>query len=350
MPETGSTWEQAEVAIETLRAIRRGEVDAFVVAEDPRHPAVYSLSTADRPYRHLVERMMEGAAVVNHDGVVLFANAGLAGLLGLPLEHLTGSCICDYEEPTGAAVLKRLAGETGSARADVTMRGAEGQIEVMVSATALIETGMPNTCLIFTDLTELRRKQHEVDELNVRLTERAHESESRLQALVDNYPAAIYVKDLDGRFLLVNRGLEECFDLRREQFLREDWRRFFPAEVIGQWMESDRLALEADAPVQVEEPIAMPDGEHVFLTVKLPMYDAVGEPYAVGGISTDITERKLAENEMRRLNSDLTGALKELDAFAYSVSHDLRAPLRAITGFSQILVDRYEDVLDDNGR
>jgi PAS domain S-box-containing protein len=183
----------------------------------------------------------------------------------------------------------------------------------------------------------------------------------QLQALIDNTNAVIYMRDLDGRYMVVNQEYERLFHLRREEIIGLTDHDLFPIEIADEFRANDLKAASGGGPVHVEEVAPGADGPHTYITVKFRLLDGEGKPYAVCGISTDITARKRAEEQVRQLNAELEQrvrertaeletAVRELDAFAYSVSHDLRAPLRSLHGFSQILLEDYAGGLDDEGR
>jgi PAS domain S-box-containing protein len=139
----------------------------------------------------------------------------------------------------------------------------------------------------------------------VDITERMHaaealrQSEERLQAIIDNSTAVIYLKDREGKYLLINHRYETLFGVTREQMVGKTDYDVFPRKNADEFHKNDLLVLAKKAPIQFEEVAPHPDGLHTYVSVKFPFLDTAGKPYAVCGISTDITERKKAEQALQ---------------------------------------------------
>ena len=142
-------------AEEMLRAIRQGEIDALVV-EDAGGNQVYTLHSADEPYRHLVEEMQEGAVVLTKGGEILYANARFAALVGEPLESVVGSRMGRFVNPSDREDFESLL-SAGSGRRRSRLIGSDsGAFEVSLSLTPTGSTnGDRRRNLIVTDLSEL---------------------------------------------------------------------------------------------------------------------------------------------------------------------------------------------------
>ena len=187
-----------------------------------------------------------------------------------------------------------------------------------------------------------------------------HRSMVRFRDLVESAPDAVLIVDGEGTVVLVNGQAERVFDYSRDEILGR------PIEMLvpDARMEEHR-ALRRD---YVAEPHARPmgsgqdirgrrrDGSEVPLEVSLSPNPG-GRPGEVIAIARDVTAQRAVEREVRELNADLVlqtrqlAALnQELESFNYSVSHDLRAPLRAISGFSQALLEDHADALDVTGQ
>src|SRR5262245_54623737 len=115
-----------EEAQETLRAIRAGEVDAVVV--EAEREQVFTLESADKPYRLLVEQMPQGAATLTVEGTILYCNRRFADLLRRPLQALLGKLIHDLVAPDSRPLFETLLrdGQAGDVRGEVTLQRADG--------------------------------------------------------------------------------------------------------------------------------------------------------------------------------------------------------------------------------
>jgi len=165
------------VAEETLRALRAGEVDAIVMNTGQGEQRIYTLETDERPYRHLVERMSEGAALADTDGLIVYANQRLATLLGLPLERLLGRPFSDWlDESERSRFIRRLATAASGGHGEHTLRRSDGgSMPVLVGVSVTHEPDGLLRCLTVTDLSPQKAQQQEMDRLNEELTDRLAE-------------------------------------------------------------------------------------------------------------------------------------------------------------------------------
>ena len=129
------------------------------------------------------------------------------------------------------------------------------------------------------------------------------ESQQLLQAIIDNTPAVIYVKDMQGRYLMVNQRYSELFHLRGDAIIGKSDHEIFPAETADAVGAMDQRVLQAQAPITEEEVMPLDDGPHTYLSVKAPLRDEHGRVHGVFGISTDISERKRIDEVRLRLAS-----------------------------------------------
>ncbi len=176
-------------------------------------------------------------------------------------------------------------------------------------------------------------------------------SQQQLQAILDHTGTAVYAKDLEGRFLLVNnKGLTILGRTQDEVRGKTDFD-LFPHEIAAAMRESDRQVEVLQRSIELDEKVVHADGsEHRYLSVKFPLLDSKGKMYGVCGISTDITERVRVAEEQRAFESKLQAAqkLESLGVLAGGIAHDFNNLLVGILGNADLALDT--PGLDDDAR
>ncbi|MBA0885426.1 PAS domain-containing protein [Flavobacterium undicola] len=137
------------------------------------------------------------------------------------------------------------------------------------------------------------------------------ENKQLLQSIIDNTSSPISIKKLNGEYLLINQNFGELFGTTNERIIGKTDLDFLPREIAESYRSSDLEVAKKLIEIKSEETIQQKDGPHTYIAVKFPLYDATGRIYAIGGISTDITERKKLED-----------SLKATDAF-FNMSFDI---------------------------
>lgn len=315
----------------------------------------HTLERERNTLRALLDSIPDSIYIRNQDGRYIVVNRALAALVGCDdPEQVTGRTPYDFypEERARSFIaedLKVMAGgeavinqnsraqdNSGDLRhfltTKVPVRDREGQVFGIVG--------------INRDVTEQERARQAL-----------RQTERRMEEIVDNSPLPMYVKSLDGLYLMVNRRFEELFGMKAGEVVgKSDLEVHGDADVVRRLQKNDRLVAERGQPLQVDEILKFPEGNRTFVSVKFPMRDLDGKIHAVGGMSTDITERKRAERELQALNQELMQThenltkaheqliqaekMESVGRLAAGVAHEVKNPL-AMIGMGLELLTRH---------
>lgn len=192
--------------------------------------------------------------------------------------------------------------------------------------------------------------------MGVALTREWRQSHQQMKTILDNVPAVVHLKKLDGRYLFVNRHFESLYRIPSGSTVGKTDAQLFDSIRAAAHAQADQKAL-ASGLIESEEIIEQDGKPRTYATLLFALRNPDGHAQALCGITTDITEREATTKALRELTitlehrvsrrtSELAKLNEELEAFAYSVSHDLRAPLTAINGFAELLLREHGPKLD----
>jgi PAS domain S-box-containing protein len=215
-------------------------------------------------------------------------------------------------------------------------------IDVEITSHPLEFDGRPARLVVATDVTEQKRAQNS-----------SKEREEQFRLIVSNIKDyAIIVLDPGGRVISWNGGAQRIKGYQADEILGQHFSLFYPPEAIAIGKPTTELKVaKEEGRFEDDGWRVRKDGTRFWANVVVtPLDDDAGRLRGFVKITRDVTEKRKAEQEIVMRSMELEAANKELESFSYSVSHDLRAPLRGIEGFSQALEEDYQHQLDQTAK
>jgi PAS domain S-box-containing protein len=331
--------EEAEGA---LRAIRSGEVDAFVVVSDGREK-ILTFDTVDRPYRLMVEQMRQGAALLDAEGVILYANECLSKLAGRPLDALMASPIFSILEPASRYYCQYLLRKccVGPQQMDLHLLRPDGELlPAYLSLTSLTESD--TLIAVVTDLTDQRarkRLEKEVAE-RTRLASELKQSEARLQLALAAAALGVWTHDLRTDVMTLDTRAQELFGVGSNITRTKVIARIHP-EDRGRVDHAVAAVCEGSNAQQTqifEYRVLDPEGSERWLRVYAHVIFDGARAVSAVGTCEDITERKRWETTQKllleELNHRVKNTLATIQAIAGQTLRATKNPSDFVTAFS----------------
>lgn len=266
---------------------------------------------------------------------------GLVSYLGFPITWPTGDmfgtiCVLDDHANHYSEAYRKLMEQCRDViEADLgALHVIHARLEEEARAKALLEQQVAARTA---DLSRANARLREEIADRTRAEGALRESRGLLQAITDSSTAVIYVKDVRGHYLFVNRRFEEVNRTDRRAIVGRTDHDLFPRENADAFRDVDRRVLLAGEPLEAEEVVPHHDGLHTYLSLKFPLRDRAGGVYAVCGISTDITERKKLEErrallleQEQQARAAAEAAVRMRDDFLSIASHELYTPIAGL--------------------
>ncbi len=204
-------------------------------------------------------------------------------------------------------------------------------IDVMLSAISDLDASghRVRSLAVSIDVTQrnkaeqaLKQAKEELSRYSKELEQQVRERTREISSILKYTPDVVSIKDNEGRYLLINTRFEEILGRGNEAVRGKTDYDLFPREIADQFWKNDRKVLSQGSSCQVEEGWPHSDGMHTYLSVKFPIYDEKGDTSGVCEISTDITEVKKAQDQLRRLSASIMASQEQERTYLARELHD----------------------------
>jgi PAS domain S-box-containing protein len=296
-----------------------------------RKRAEEALVRSEERFRTMVESISDVFFVTDTDSTFTYVSPSIEALSGYPPGEVVGRPYLDLVHPEDGHILsealeRRLAGSTEFLEYRLLTKDGRSRW-VRCSTQPTVEGGRVEGLRgVMVDIDSRKRAEEEL-----------RKSQLLLQNVLDSSLAVITVKDMEGRYILANRRFHEINDTTPERVLGKTDHDIFPRRRAERIRRDDVRILARGQGSETEDGITQADGDHSYLTMRIPLRDEWGRIYAICTMATDVTDLKRVEAELRQSQK-----MEAIGRLAGGIAHDFNNLLTAINGYSSLALSMIE--------